>query len=244
VDADRVTLPLLLSWYREDFGGDPDKVLHSILSYLSPEQMSRLRALRDVGKFKIVFSTVCNWEPGLPHLTPPLRKVSSQRQQIPQDPYETKPKDTGTLEAEICSSPTSSLLNDGGEKSKASSVKSVTSANSKRLFESPLGGRLSSPRRFNIRSTSRGDMKPRPRGSSPTKARGNPHMNYADDLYGPYEDVDEDMHEDDDGDDEGEDEGTHGDSHSVFHTIVSEITYGSEFEDLLLGARSRRRLCI
>jgi hypothetical protein len=42
------------------------------------------------------------------------------------------------------------------------------------------------------------------------------------------------MYDDDDDDD----------VHSFFHSTISGITYGSEFEDLLLGARAKRRLDI
>jgi hypothetical protein len=79
------------------------------------------------------------------------------------------------------------------------------------------------------RGTSRGDLQPAPyhRGLQDTS------IDEDDDLFdgsnlgsqGMYDDEEDDVQ-------------------SFFHSTISGITYGSEFEDLLLGVRSHRRLQI
>jgi len=60
-------LPALLSWFRADFGYEPEQVLFNILHFMSPDQLSRLRALKDGGKIDIRFDTGgYQWAPGLP----------------------------------------------------------------------------------------------------------------------------------------------------------------------------------
>jgi hypothetical protein len=224
----KVILPALLSWHREDFGRDPETVLYKILGFLSPDQLTQLRAIRHSKDFEVVFSDEYVWKPGM--YRKPVRRESA----IPlQERHNEIEVDAVANAAPAAVVPEPILLNDpvpqgpAGRSinSKTTSSKSVSSLRS--IFERLLVQRLARL----TRGTSRGDLQPAPyhRGVQDTS------IDEEDDMFeGSNIGSHSGMYDDDDDDD----------VHSFFHSTISGITYGSEFEDLLLGARAKRRLDI
>jgi hypothetical protein len=223
----KVILPALLSWHREDFGRHPETVLYKILGFLSPDQLTQLRAIRHGKDFKVVFSDEYNWKPGL-YRAPVIRESAVPLQQR----YDEIELDAVVTTSPAAVVPEPILLNEPAPQgpagrsinSKTTSSKSSSSLRSR--FERLLVQRLARL----TRGTSRGDLQPAPyhRGMQDTS------IEEEDDVFegsnvgsqsGMYDDEEDDVH-------------------SFFHSTISGITYGSEFEDLLLGARTSRRLNI
>jgi hypothetical protein len=222
-----VILPALLSWHRKDFGRDPETVLYKILGYLSEDQLGALRGNKSGKKVEVIFSDEYKWEPGLNDANR-SRDGASIREQRAKSP-EGFDFDAIANEspAEV---PEPVLLNEPapqGPAGRSINSKTITSKSTttslRSLFDRMLVQRLTRL----TRGTSHGDMQPAPyhRGLHDTS-------------------IDE---EDDDSNAEGDgiyDDDEDDDVRSFFHSTISGITYGSEFEDLLLGARKNRRLQI
>lgn len=199
VGADRVVLPPLLSWFRADFGYQPEQVLFSILTYLSPEQLNRVRALRDSGSFQILFDTEnYRWKRGLraplPHLPPPVRP---SQEEVPDD---TK----RGLSRLLC-------------------------------YGAPAGSGTQRRRRRSLlpicRRPSVGDEQPvfgtlnRKQVESKLPQKPEPVIREEPSATDEFEEEDMDAWTYD----------PDAENIQLPRTVVSEITYGSEFEDLLLG---------
>ena len=226
----------MLSWHREDFGTRPGQVLLNIIRYLSVDQRARLRALQERGRVDIVFSQDYNWDSGLP--TSPHRREASvlPRQHnllgahgslqdagvagLSQEVTSSHPMQ-GRLEqptpvAPILLNPASPIVMNGWSDDRSRSSKSS----------------------FSLRS-----LLGRPRGQTPSKGDSKPYMAAglgATDFDDEYCDVvgGTDFEDDYCGDSvlynsDEEDENP--------KTTISEMTVGSEFEDLVLRSRANRR---
>lgn len=66
IQGRRVILPPILSWYRADFGTDPDKVVKAISRFLSPDQLESMVELNRQGvQVDVVFGEDFDWQPGV-----------------------------------------------------------------------------------------------------------------------------------------------------------------------------------
>jgi hypothetical protein len=194
-----VVLPALLSWYRADFGEDPEQVLFNVLHYLSPEQLSNIRALKDGGPFVILFDEEYNWQHGI--AAPTTRRpsfASIRRNYQSQSYFRSEP--------------------------------SIVSKRSRKSYFDGSGGnsKLGALVRKRGRRPSLGDSKP------------GGHVRPQTSLQNTTEFVV------DDGEDDDEDDNDTAEDRCL-QTVVSEMTFGSDFQDLILGSdlaqvrRSRRR---
>lgn len=254
-----VVLPAFMSWFRHDLGdGTPEMVLHALLPLLSEDEMHALGELWRANIMDVKFGSDENdWKPSLRTLASPVsssKKGQTQRAKAP-TPRETsssipkhkegsvapkslagihRKKATHLLE-EFSLSPSPELMDPASElidptpllspPSLASNTKHQPPTKSSSFSRQPSFQQKSGVllRRLWGRYPSVGDFAPRRPGM-------------VDKTETQYDD-DDDEEDYDDLDDGGLSE----DGYSFFQSVVSEITYGSEFQDLLSG-RSKRRL--
>ena len=85
-----VILPTLLAWHRHDFGSEADRVLETILPYMSVEQLRQINHIKNEtkGTLRVVFDGHFDWTPG----------INRHQQQQRQDQQPRQPQLTATIE--------------------------------------------------------------------------------------------------------------------------------------------------
>jgi hypothetical protein len=247
-----IQLPALLGWFRHDFGGFPEAVLHFLLPYMKVQQMQALEGLWDRNVLDVSFDRHHDWKSGLAAVPPPM--TTSTEASTPEAPVTESPvladipkppglppipfadKDdqspmfdlvdpTPLQFAMETSAPDASSKATSTRKSLASSKRLARQLSKKSALLPPAGSSLHSQkpllRRLWGRNPSVGDFAPRRPGS--------------------FIDPSETMVDHDDEDEDDYQDAMSDDGHSFFQSVVSEITFGSEFQDLL-RRRSKRSL--
>jgi hypothetical protein len=66
IRGNRIILPAVLSWFRADFGNDPDAVVKSVGRFLLPDDLAAVVEQTKAGvKFQVVFDESFDWQPGI-----------------------------------------------------------------------------------------------------------------------------------------------------------------------------------
>lgn len=258
-----VILPALTSWFRHDLGdGTATMVLHYLLPFLSVEQMRALDELwqRDILEVKFGHSDD-DWKTGLNTLiSPPSSSKPGNKQSDTPSPL-TKEEVSVPEQAqkEISVTPKSLL---GIRKKSVSAVEEFSLSPAPELLD-PASDIIDPAPLLSPRSTaSSHNHKHNHSQQQSTKSFARQTSFHQKPgvllrrLWGRYPSVGdfglrrpgtvdktETHYDDDDYDDvDSMDDGALSeDGHSFFQSVVSEITYGSEFQDLL-SRRSKRRL--
>jgi hypothetical protein len=246
-----VQLPALVGWFRHDFGVFPEAVLHFLLPYMKVQQMQALEGLWDRNILEVSFDRYHDWKSGLAVVPPPILSAAEasapestvvESEMVPgapkapilppmphadkdnQSPFFDLIDPTPLQFAMETSMPDAASKATTTRKSLASSKRLARQVSMKSALLPPAGSSLHSQkpllRRLWGRNPSVGDFAPRRPGLAidPTETMVD------------HEDSDDDYH------DTMSDDG-----HSFFQSVVSEITFGSEFQDLL-RRRSKRSL--
>lgn len=208
----QVSLPSLLSWHRHDFGqGTPDHVMMDILPYLSVIQLRQIEDHRNTGSLRAVFDSDFDWKCGI-YLSTSDANLTVRQQEMPLSSNE--------CDAEILP-----------EQAQVGAVRKTPQTYAFEPSDSPgnilrprlaNNGRKASSRglrRLAGRQPSTGEFQMFPPGRNVGKVPDNSWVGS----------VDGDPCDNDD------------DGHSFFQSVVSDVTYGSDFYNLL-GTRSHRRL--
>ena len=266
-----VVLPPLTSWFRHDVGedGTAKMVLHSLLPFLGVDQMRTLDELWQICIFDVKFGgNEDDWKPALNTLSGPSSSSSSEavrsnKKKVPAPSLQEELSLPEQSQKDISVSPKSLM----GFRKKATSVTEEFSLSPAPELMDPASEiidptPLLSPPSLAASSNYNSSNKQQPSKSAVTRQTSfhqKPGVllrrlwgrypsvgDFAPRRPGGLLDKTETQYDDDDDDDDDmegdmDDGALSDDGHSFFQSVVSEITYGSEFQDLL-SRRSKRRL--